>query len=694
MASKGNKLIFANAEKARDAIVESQKKEIASLYQQWADEIGERAKYYSHKSTSSSVVSERQMKELQKQLTETSHQVSNEIYKNIKGSIYTVSDAVVKDNVEWLKQFGFSESGLNAAFSSVPDQIVRMLVTGQIYEGGWNLSSRIWSDNEQTMRTAYQIVAKGMAENRPIYDIAKELEKYVQPGAAKSWNPYILMKNTKTGEWERKKIYKRQVDYNAQRLARTLVQHGYQQSFIAVTEKNPFVLKYQWSANGSRPCPLCQDRDGQIFEKGDLPMDHPNGQCTMIPVIDDQMIDKLADWFNSPDGTYPEIDEFSKNFGYQPIGTVKDFIDKYGTSTKSPSAWYNSLTPEQKLEATALKNASGLTWNQWYEQNIYVGDGSNLGGKKQPVFNAAQEKYLKPYGFSPTNMPTNFDDWSHKISYEQAAEILQSMGTSWSDPHPYQKLMQYYNQNLAGVSSKVVKPAKAAKIAATPTTATTTNGAVGDWISLMRKQTESGMLNTEAGQFARMTQSQIDGIRTYSGSSYQEMNSYLRYLATGMSEDDARRRSGISERQMDALINAQAGLRSAALTQDTYLRRGTDLGDLAGFMPGDFRDNKNSLRGMSVDELRNRFVGTQGTYAGFTSTSSLYNRGFSGDVEVIFHAPAGTEATSIMTISNFGTGEGETLLNAGTKVEITAIEESDGHMGSDIRVYMEIIGKK
>lgn len=346
MASKGNRLIFANAEKARDAITESQKKEIAKLYQQWADEIGERAKYYSRKSTSSSVVSERQMKELKKQLTETSHQVSNEVYKNIKSGIYTVSDAVVKDNVAWLKQFGFSEAGLNAAFSSVPDQIVRMLVTGQIYEGSWNLSSRIWSDNESTLKTAYQIVAKGMAENRPIYDIAKELEKYVQPGAAKKWNPYIMMKNTKTGEWERKKIYKRQVDYNAQRLARTLVQHGYQQSFIAVTEKNPFVLSYQWSANGSRPCPLCQDRDGQIYEKGDLPMDHPNGQCTMIPVIDDNMSDKLADWFNSPDGTYPDIDEFAKGLGYVPSNSkeskggsyidllsnnvTKQFVDKFG----------------------------------------------------------------------------------------------------------------------------------------------------------------------------------------------------------------------------------------------------------------------------------------------------------------------------------------------------------------------------
>ena len=93
--------------------------------------------------------------------------------------------------------------------------------------------------------------------------------------------------------------------------------------------------------------------------------------------------------------------------------------------------------PIQKAEAKALKDESGLTWNQWYEKNIYAGDGSNLGKKaKAKVFSSAQDKYLSPYGFSPSNMPKTFDDWSHKISYEQASEILKSMGTSWSDPHP------------------------------------------------------------------------------------------------------------------------------------------------------------------------------------------------------------------------------------------------------------------
>ena len=306
-------LIFKDAEAAKAAIMASQQKEIAKLYEDWADEIGERAKYYSHKSTASAPVSERYYRELQKQLRQTSQEVSNEIYKKIKSNIYTVADAVVSDNVKWLESFGFSSAGLNAAFSYVPHEIVQNLVTGQIYDSGWSLSSRIWGDNEQTLKDIYQVMAKGLAENKPIYEIAKDLESYVRPSAKLPWNLRMA---------DGKKIYKKQVDYNAQRLARTLVQHGYQQSFIATTQKNPFITEYIWRSNGSRVCDLCKARDGVHYKKTELPMDHPNGMCTMEPVVVDDMVDQLADWFNSPDGTYPEIDEFAKNFGYIPNNKV------------------------------------------------------------------------------------------------------------------------------------------------------------------------------------------------------------------------------------------------------------------------------------------------------------------------------------------------------------------------------------
>lgn len=652
MAGKANKLIFANSEKARDAITVEQQKEIAKLYEEWAKDLKARAKYYYNKKTNSSTLSERQAKELMKALEEQSKQVSNEIYTGIKSSIYTVSDSVVKDNVKWLQDLGYSAEGLNAAYSSVPDNIVKMLVTGQIYEGGWNLSSRIWGNNEATLKDCYQIVAKGMAENLPIYDIAKELEKYVSPQTAKSWNPIIRMKNTKTGKWENKRIYRGKVDYNAQRLARTLVQHGYQQSFIAVTEKNPFVLKYQWSSNGSRPCPLCQDRDGQFFEKGDLPMDHPNGMCTMIPVVDDNVVDKLANWFNSPDGTYPEIDEFSKNFGYEP----------------------KSIT-------SATKNTQGET--------------------ASAVLPKVVQDFVDKHG----TLPENFKDFWTELDYDTKEQFLENAGTKFGEPwkakaeeaYEKYKTVMFGGNTLSDSNQVMTVASKSIESVAVKTNNKKMDDASEDshkqWIRKMGQQTVNAMLQTEEEQFAKMTKSQKEGIRIYSGSSYNQMNSYLRNKAAGNSEEEAKQKSRISDGQLEALKNAKNGLKKAALTQETYLRRGTDLGDLAGFMPGNFKRNLNKLNNMSIEELKNVFVGTTGTYAGFTSTSSLYDKGFIGDVEIIFKAPKGTQASSIMSISQYGTAEGETLLNAGTNVKIIDVEESDGHKGSSIRVFMEIINE-
>lgn len=649
------KLVFKDAEQAKLAIMASQQKEIAKLYENWADEIGERAKYYSHKSTASAPVSERYYRELQKQLRATSQEVSNEIYKKIKSNIYTVADAVVADNVKWLESFGFSSSGLNAAFSYVPHEIVQNLITGQIYDSGWSLSSRIWGDNEQTLKDIYQVMAKGLAENKPIYAIAKELEAYVRPSARLPWNMRAA---------DGAKIYKKQVDYNAQRLARTLVQHGYQQSFIATTQKNPFITEYEWRSNGSRVCDLCKARDGVHYKKDELPMDHPNGMCTMVPVVVDNMVDQLADWFNSPDGTYPEIDAFAGNFGYQAssVGTVKDFIDKYGTSTKSPSAWFNSLTQIQKAEAKALKDQSGLTWNQWYEQNVYAGDGSNLGkGKKIQVFSPTQDKYLSPYGFTKDKMPYDFDDWSHKVSYGQAEEILKSMGTSWSDPHPYQQLMKFYNQHLTDKNFVMQTASTTKKVAATTKTVGKQFDSAAWWDSV--RQNNLRKMETWCDDWLQVvTRSEKNGVVCYTGSAYTDMNRYLRGMRSTTS-------------YADEIKQATAALKKASLPEEVIVRRGSDY---------------NMLRelGFDITEAnKDKFIGAILNEKGFLSTSPAPHGGFSGDIEYVIKIPKGSQAMYVDTISRHQ-GEQELLVNRGGKYAVDDVEFNS--YGDVKRIYMTL----
>jgi hypothetical protein len=434
-----NKLVFKYAEEAKKSIMVEQQREIAKLYEDWADDIAKQAEYYSHKFNSSAYVSERYYKQLRRQLRKTSQEVSNEIYNKIKSNMYLISDEVVKSNVKWLKSFGFSEEGLNATFSYVPKDTVERLVTGQIYKSGWSLSKRIWGDNEQTLKDIYQVMAKGIAEQKPIYDIAKDLESYVRPNARLPWNLRMA---------DGVRIYKKQVDYNAQRLARTLVQHSYQQSFVSTTKDNPFILDYVWRANGSRVCELCMSRDGVHYKKDDLPMDHPNGMCVIEPSIDKDMNEKLADWFNSPDGTYPEIDEFASNFGYEakPIKSVKDYLDKYGNSTKSMNAWYQGMTHIQKAEAKFLKQQEGLTWQEWYDKHIYNG--------KDKQIKEYQKKYLNAYGFNKNKMPSNFDEWFNNLKFEDIFDIEQIMNAKGSYDGYVKASEAFYKEYLENKTEK------------------------------------------------------------------------------------------------------------------------------------------------------------------------------------------------------------------------------------------------
>lgn len=298
-------LRFKDAEKARDEITSEQLKQISKLYNDWADEIAKKAEKLKQKGTMSSELQEQQMKELEQALRKTSQKVANEVNKTVKEGMTKVCQSVISQNEDWMESLGFPKDIISAAFSSVPDNVVRNIVTGKIYDSGWSLSKSIWGDNEDTLTKIHQIVAGGMAENKPIYEIAKSLEQYVRPGAKKQWNL-----KTKSG----KMIYPKRVDYNAQRLARTLSQHAYQQTIKTTSKENPFIQKIKWHSVGNRACEICKRRDGKVYPIDELPMDHPHGFCIMEQMVDDNIDDRLIDWVHGK--ADKDLDNFAKKLGF------------------------------------------------------------------------------------------------------------------------------------------------------------------------------------------------------------------------------------------------------------------------------------------------------------------------------------------------------------------------------------------
>lgn len=629
MPGSTNADIFKYSTAIRDSITKEQEQYITDLYKQWSEDVQKQAEWYANHGTPSAPLSSMYYNKLYNQMQQQSKEISNSVYTDIKNGMFKVSDAVVKDAADWMSGFGFNKKGLDAAFSYVPQSTVNALVTGSVYggPGSWSLSSAIWKDNEKALRDIYSIVAQGVAEQMPIDRIAKKLSQYVSPTKQFQWSgPNGI------------KIYKHAVDYNAQRLARTLVQHTYQQSFVAATKDNPFVLEYVWLANGPRVCPICADRDGAHFKKDKLPLDHPNGMCTMEPVVDDKMVDKLANWVNDPDGTYPEIDKFAKNFGYDaskmPKMTFNDIKKQYGNSQyKSPNAWYKNLPKDIQQTVSQVHQASGKKWTQWYQDEIM--------------------------------------DQSLKKTAKKTATKT--------------------------VNKKVIKKAANDDVM------------LDKFLGSFKSQTVDKMLSIGGKALDSLTESQLKVLKGYTGNAYVTINDYLRRIARG------EKKSAWLDKDTADSINDAVKAFSKIKTKEAYvLRRGTDADDLFYTFLGDnpsmkkrINDLVNSLEddlfapggGVNeaklqehIDEISSLIQGQTGSFASFTSTSSRWDKGFKGDVEYVIDAPKGTAGTSITSISNYGTEEGEFLLAPGTKVICEKVEAAkDGHKRALVRVFLKII---
>lgn len=301
---------FMYVEKQKVQLTNVELKSIGKLYEQWAKDI---EKEWGNKVTNSQPAADKklQMMKLRTALKREADYISEQVEKSIRTNIYVMSNHVIDAMYENLKNLGINSKALRASMASIPQNVVENIVSGSIYGGGagnWRLSKAIWGDNSQTLSNLYKIVGGGIAQNKSIYEIANELSKYVNPRAAKQWN-------LKDGNGV--SIYPKKVEYSAQRLARTLSQHAYQQSIVQTTLKNPMVLGIKWRANGSRVCDICKARDGQVYPKDELPLDHPNGMCVMEPIYLEDSDQMIVNWVNSPQGAYPAMDEWAKELGYK-----------------------------------------------------------------------------------------------------------------------------------------------------------------------------------------------------------------------------------------------------------------------------------------------------------------------------------------------------------------------------------------
>lgn len=371
-----NEFKLGNAEKLRDRLTKEQEQEIANTYKQVADKVKKKLKSIPDNGTATSALKKQQLQQLKKLLDSEYKSMRDKIGKQIEQKAKETTQGPINAAKEFAKKLGFVK--LEGSYASVPNDVISSIVTGQVYDGDWSLSSALWKDVQHKQKDINKVIADGVSMNKSAFDIAKDLEEYVDPKAKKSW------------DW--KKVYpgvSSKIDYSAQRLARTMPAHAYQQSLEATVKNNPFIDGYIWhSGTGKRTCEICRERDGKFFAKGKLPMDHPNGRCTFIIKGQSMMdiSDRLADWVNGKsdkgidkymedlygkvkqekskgltkaqqkkadewDKSYKNVVEFAKKNGYSIEQTVKSIL---GSPPKG-SKYYGGIVDEVKKAYTPPK---------------------------------------------------------------------------------------------------------------------------------------------------------------------------------------------------------------------------------------------------------------------------------------------------------------------------------------------------
>ena len=283
---------FLEAEQYRDNLMLQSEAEVRKFYEHSYVIISNRIERLSDRTDESSVARRMYFEELRGEIQQQLNYIDGNLNTLITGNVNDMIVNTMSVNSAYLNSMGFNYYTTNPAI--ITDMSNRIL-TGQLYGGNWTLSDAIWSNSAAIQGEISRIISRGILQGQSTYQIAKKIEKYVNPNYSR-----VVASGTRG-----------RVDYNAQRLTRTTIQHAYQEAFVRATQNNPFIIGYKWETSGAaNVCQLCMDREttdeyglGEgVFPKDDLPLDHPNGNCTFSIVSvysEDEIHDMVDDWENN-----------------------------------------------------------------------------------------------------------------------------------------------------------------------------------------------------------------------------------------------------------------------------------------------------------------------------------------------------------------------------------------------------------
>lgn len=731
-----------NVSTYKSQLTAEQDKQIRDMYEEILKKFKQKTKQLGNEHVTD-LLQMQQLKAATKQLQAAILAMSTSFGNIISTTAEQVAQKTIENSVALASSLGIKLSS-SAEVYMLPKHIVANIWSGNVYGPDWSYSKALWGDSKQTNIQINMIVAKGIAENKSAFDIAKDLETYVSPSAKKPW------------DWN--KVYPgsgKQVDYNAQRLARTLSAHAHQQATVTMAAQNPFSEFIRWIAGNShgRTCPLCMERaEGDhgfgpgLYKKNEVPLDHPNGLCTVVEEIGDmnQIADRVAKWVKGEED--PELDNYAfflengyaipkKEGGFEKLNT-NDVLSKASSNATPIQAAQTTITQDVACKIKDSTWAGHLTDIQVEKAKKLSSDSYNLqiSGKLSKIAKEAGVSYQDVVAYLKGNISTSGvddvidlsiftkkqlqtiadpDKLHSKIITDKLVALQNATGKT------YKEIVAYIEKNYAkeaNAATSAVKSAtkSAVKQVAKPKVvkAPPVNG------ELRGLSTSAKLKNAKTFRDGY----EADGyLRTVSGNRWRAADDTMKdsaYQYTSGSGKFNRPLRGYSNTWNNykgvgsVNINNEGGAKfiegltrfidGSQYPDDVVLRRGIESREGAKAFFGNIRLN---IASGDESSLRKALLGKVFKDEGFTSCGVSEGKGFSGVCNLKILAPKGTKMVYAEPFSKYGDGnqrdwdgrskqssfgsEQEVILQRGSIFQVLDVSVVNGKTN----VTLEVIGQ-
>lgn len=316
-------------------------------------------------------------------------ELDSALVKLTKDSVITSAEIAASVNGDFLSfinekyKLDIDKDLINIAYS-VNNDVIGKILQGGLYKDNRSLSERIWRHSNNTMNDIQHIITKGMAEQKSYLEMIKDLEKYVDPKSKKPWNFGTVYPNLKS----------KQVDFNAQRLLRTSINHSFFASNMTKAKENPYIEAVHWNLSGAHyerqvkrfGEDICDEYTNQDryklgagnFPKDNVPLPHPQCLCyqtMVIPKSLDEIGKELGLWLRGVEN--PTLDSWFDGdvspVKQEPTAKYKDIYDNW--DKKNVKTFAQKLLSEEQLPLKVQRhkiNANGQCALSFNNPNMKV----------------------------------------------------------------------------------------------------------------------------------------------------------------------------------------------------------------------------------------------------------------------------------------------------------------------------------